>query len=86
MSSWLTFSPTEVRVIRYLLAHGPTSREDLATGLGESVEGRLRGICATLVARKVLLVTQNGYAVNAADDAIPALEAWLNERFPETSE
>lgn len=79
---WCLFSPTEVKVLRYLLAHGATSREDLAVGLEESVDGRLRGIAATLVARKILLVTQSGYAVNAPDESLTGLVSWLDSRFP----
>lgn len=74
---WLPFSPTECRVLALLLKGRPLSREELATKLDEAVDGRLRGILATLVARKVLLTTTDGYAINAADGKRQSLREWL---------
>jgi hypothetical protein len=75
---WLPFSKTERRVLVLLLQKGALSREQIATELDESVEGRLRGILATLVARMVLMVTTDGYQVNVSTGQRQHLLGWVN--------
>jgi hypothetical protein len=74
---WLAVSATEEAVLKLLLEKTALSREQIALALDESVDGRLRGVLATLHARKILAIGDNGYEL-----AIPArgkerLRKWL---------
>lgn len=72
--NWLPFSHTEVRVLLLLLRRRcPLSREQIATALDESVDGRLRGVLAALNNRRALMIGSEGYQVNAHADEVPAL-------------
>jgi hypothetical protein len=77
-ADWLPFSETEIKVLRLLTEHAALSREGIATALDESVDGRLRGILATLVARHVLAVTSDGYRLNVADDRRTGIRVYLD--------
>jgi hypothetical protein len=79
---WLPFSETEARVIRLLLDSTPLSRDQIARALDESPDGRLKGIMATLVARDVVNVKADGYALNCSEDKKPVVRALLDTRFP----
>ena len=78
-AGWLMFAELERRVLLALLSDGALSREQLAGKLEESADGRLRGILANLTARKVLMVTADGYAVNAAGEEREGVRGWLGE-------
>jgi hypothetical protein len=69
-SGWHVFSATEEKVVALLLEKGkPMSREQIASALDESADGRIRGIMATLVSRAVCNVTADGYRLNVNTDA-----------------
>jgi len=74
---WLPFSQTETRVLELLLRSQAMSREEIATALDESIDGRLKGVLATLTGRRVLLTTTSGYTVNAPEGRRLALRRWL---------
>lgn len=76
--SWLPFSQTEQKVLRLLLDSGPLSREEIATRLNESVDGRIKGILATLVGRHVLLTTQDGYCLNIKSEDADRIRQFLD--------
>ena len=74
---WLLFSSTELRVLRVLVDRPALSREQIASALDESAEGRLKGVLAALGARKVILVTADGYQLNAPTESRAVLRTWL---------
>ncbi len=76
-AGWLPFSPTEFRVIRLLLDKGALSREEVARNLDESPDGRIKGIMATLTARRIVAVTPEGYRLNMPEANRPAVSSWL---------
>jgi hypothetical protein len=77
---WLPFSTTELRIVGLMLSRQALSREQIASALDETVDGRIKGVLASLVSRKVLLVTGDGYQLNAPADARPALKEWVRAR------
>lgn len=77
-SDWLPFAQTELRIIRLLVGKQAMSREQIASALDESPEGRLKGILAILGSRKVVLVTADGYQLNATTEERPAIREWLD--------
>jgi hypothetical protein len=82
-AEWLPFSPTEKRVVMLLIGSQALSRDDIAQKLDESPDGRIKGILATLVARKVILVTPDGYQVNAPEGKRKALKEWFADPVEE---
>lgn len=76
---WRLFSATEERVLALFLKHRALVRERLCQLLDESPDGRMKGILATLVGRKVLLVTGEGYQINLPDDRLDELKRLLVE-------
>lgn len=77
MSDWMFFSPTEVRIVELLVEGKALSRDEIARKLDESVDGRIRGILATLVARRVLANGPEGYYLHAPDEKRALIRNWL---------
>lgn len=74
---WLAFSQSELKILGLLLGHAALSREAIAAKLGESADGKVKSVLATLTGRKVILVTADGYQVNAPAVRRKALKAWV---------
>ena len=81
-NGWLPFSPTEFKVIRLLLERGPLSRDEVAKHLEESPDGRIKGVMATLVARRVVAVTTEGYRLNVGEQNRAVVASWLASAEP----
>jgi hypothetical protein len=77
---WLFFSPAEERIVRLLLDHDALSREQIAAKLDESETGRIRGLLACLVARRVLAAGADGYRLNTDAAKRAELRAWFDDR------
>jgi hypothetical protein len=66
---WEFMTAVERAAVESLL-DGPLSGEQIATKTGESYSTRLKSALASLVERKILHVTRDGYQVNLSPDQI----------------
>jgi hypothetical protein len=80
MSDWAFFDPFEERIVRLLLDHDALSREQIATRLGESAEGKMKPTLASLVARRVLATGADGYRLNTTAEKRDELRGWFATR------
>lgn len=77
VSNWRQFSRSELAILRLLLDGKARSREEIARELNESPDGKIKSTLATLADRECLLITQDGYKANLAEDELEAARKWL---------
>lgn len=77
LRDWLAFSAAEQGVLKILVRGVARTREQLAREMEESADGKLKILLANLVLRKVIIVTDDGYAVNAPASKLPGLRTWF---------
>jgi len=77
LSNWLLFTKAELAILRLLADGRARSREEIARELGESPEGKLKGLLANLGDRLCITVRPDGYRINAHDDELPELRRAL---------
>ena len=74
---WLPFTEVEIAILLALLDVPALSRHELARHLDESPDGKLKAAVASLCARRVLINSPAGYAINAPESRRGPIRTWL---------